>query len=98
VSESLLIALDWDGTAGSDWELWSGFVKLAQDRGHRVFICTSRSEEQCDEIKKQVAALGLRVVATAGEPKIKAADDIAGYLPDIWIDDQPHWLFRDVVE
>jgi hypothetical protein len=95
---SLLIALDWDGTAAADWDLWSGFIKSAQAHGHCVFIATSRGEDECGEIKKQVAPLGLRVVATGGKPKIKAVDDIAAYLPDIWIDDQPHWLFREVVE
>ena len=98
MSESLLIALDWDGTAGADWEFWSAFVKSAQAHGHRVFIATSRAEDECDEIKKAVAPLGLRIVATNGAPKIKAVDDLASYLPDIWIDDQPHWLFRDVIE
>lgn len=95
MAESLLIALDWDGTFSADRELWLEFIRLAGSRGHRVFIATARRTDQCDEIMRVVGPLGVPIVATGGKPKINAVDDLAGYLPDIWIDDEPDLLFRE---
>jgi 3-deoxy-D-manno-octulosonic-acid transferase len=88
--------LDWDGTFTEDPDLWRSFVCNAKARGHMVTIVTARHGEKSDEVKAEARSLGIDVIFTAGQPKIEAADK-AGLLVNVWIDDMPGLLFKEVV-
>lgn len=87
--------LDWDDTFTADPELWREFVKLARSRGHMVTIVTARLGEKSDEVRAEARALGIEALFTAGQPKIAAADN-NGLLVNVWIDDMPGLLFKEV--
>ena len=74
------IALDHDGTYTRDPELWDEFIKLANARGHQVVCVTMRGPHEG-------VAMPCEVIYTSRKAK-------AGFYPaDVWIDDQPQFLF-----
>lgn len=87
--------LDWDDTFTADPDLWREFVRLARARGHMVTIVTARHGEKSDEVRSEARALGIEALFTAGQPKISAADS-QGLLVNVWIDDMPGLLFKEV--
>lgn len=91
----MLIAIDYDGTYSADKALWLRFINDAQQSGHTVICATMRFEEElgtvCDKLKKVV-----RIICTDRKAK-KPALLAMGIRPDIWIDDNPEWLFGDAL-
>lgn len=85
--------LDFDGTFTEDRDLWRSFVRQAKARGHLVTFVTARHPS--DEVSQEAKALGIEALFTCGQPKIEAADK-AGLLVNVWIDDMPGLLFKDV--
>ena len=79
----MLIALDWDKTYTLDPELWDAFIVNAQQRGHTVKIVTMRYPH---EILQDAP---VEVLYTSRGAKAKTIS------PDVWIDDQPHWIVND---
>lgn len=79
----MFIALDYDKTYTADPTLWNNFVQLAQDRGHTVKIVTMRRTDE--------AIFGSPVEVVYTSRKAKAAVVNA----DIWIDDNPQWIYQD---
>ena len=82
----LMIGLDFDNTYTDDPILFGEFVKLAQQRGHVVFVTTARHHDNIKDI--QEALPNLEIITSAGGPK-KAATEAYGVSIDIWIDDMP---------
>lgn len=77
----MLIALDYDGTYTADPVLWDSFIAKAKERGHKVKIATMRHPSE------PIPDIGLDVVYTSRKAKF-------GCMPaDIWIDDNPQYLF-----
>lgn len=91
----MLIALDYDGTYTADKELWNVFIHQARLRGHEVIIATMRYE--ATESAPVIADLEGnvdKIIFTNRKAK-KAAVRVAYKDPDIWIDDNPDWLYED---
>lgn len=88
------IALDYDGTYTADPELWGGFVASAMARGHEVYIVTMRYAEEGAEIEYN---LKNRVTGIMYTSRMNKATYVFSQqkLMDIWIDDQPHFIFED---
>lgn len=86
------IALDFDGTFTADPSFWLDFISKAEKEGHEVRIVTMRCE-----IKDGInwAHMGwappCAVMWCDGEPK-RDFCKAAGWVPDIWIDDDPYSL------
>ena len=92
----MLFALDYDGTYTADPELWNVFIENAQARGHEVIIATMRYEQtEADIVKMQLADKVDAIVFTNRKAKKSAVRRIFGRDPDIWIDDNPDWLYED---
>lgn len=88
---SLLIALDWDMTFTADGELWEGFIQMANQQGHQVYIVTSRSPKTPIEYIPE----GIKgVVYCEFKSKYETMKDL-GYAVHIWIDDDPAWIVKD---
>lgn len=88
----LTIALDYDGTVTTDPDLWTDFLRRASARNHRVAIVTMRSPDE--PVDNPLIALAWRVIYTSRQAK-QAFVRSRGIRVDIWIDDQPHYIFED---
>lgn len=91
----MLIALDYDGTYTTAPDLWLGFLESARSAGHQVWIVTMRDDFELEDVRRQLQGRVDRIVATcrcAKAPYLKAWH---GVVPDIWIDDQPHFIHQD---
>lgn len=84
---ALNIALDYDGTWTEHPAFWDAFRALARGYGHKVTIVTMRTPSE------PVEASGA-VIYTSRRAKLKYAEE-NGIDVDIWIDDNPGWLFTD---
>lgn len=81
------IALDYDGTYTSDAVLWDSFIRLAMSRGHEIVIVTMR-------YPKEKIESNLEIIYTSRSAKKLYCDENDLYF-DIWIDDNPEWLFTN---
>ena len=91
--KKLLIAIDYDGTYTEDPKLWDAFIALATRAGHRVICCTMRYEDtEGDEVKDLLRGKVERIFFTGRKNKSEALGTHE-LVPDIWIDDAPHWIF-----
>jgi hypothetical protein len=80
------IALDYDSTYTADPSLWDGFIALAKERGHSVWIVTCRRDT--DENRQDVKVSGCFIVFTGSVAKSFHCKE-RGLKIDIWIDDDP---------
>jgi len=93
----MIIALDYDGTYTADREMWNKFIESARDHGHEVIVATMRYEaiegqQVLDDLEDRVS----RIIFT--NRKAKKAEVRKQYTdPDIWIDDNPDWLYEDAL-
>jgi hypothetical protein len=79
----VIIALDYDKTYTADPTLWNGFIFAAKARKHDVKIVTLRTPSESIQVD------GVEVIYTSRQAKMK---HIAA---DIWIDDNPAWVYQD---
>ncbi len=92
----MIIALDYDGTYTADKELWNSFIQQAQSNGHEVIVATMRYESEGYEVVTDLGERVARIIFTDRKAK-KAAVRMQYKDPDIWIDDNPEWLFEDAL-
>ena len=90
---NMLIALDYDGTYTADPYLWDIFVEAATIKGHTIYCVTMRTEEEAKEIPKVLLDKVLLICTNrmAKEPILISQ----GINIDIWIDDNPNWIYTD---
>lgn len=89
---SHLIALDIDGTYSIDPDLWDRFIAWAHARGHTVVAVTMRHEhETCPLTERLSKLVKIFYTGRAAKAAAMAALDIK---PNIWIDDNPLWIFQ----
>jgi len=84
----MLISLDYDGTYSADPGLWDQFIALAQARGHEVVCVTARGPDQPVKVP-------IEVIYACGKAKEEVMFDLKRD-PQIWIDDQPEFILRDL--
>ncbi len=91
----MLIALDYDGTYTADPEMWDSFIHNARIRGHSIVVATMRFNKlEGDEVRKALAESVDLIVFTERKAKKQFLRNMQ-IIPDIWIDDQPDWLYED---
>lgn len=88
------IALDYDGTFTEDPELWRTLVSHARMRGHEVYVVTMRHEHEGEAVKRQLSLFVDQIVFTGRKAKRRHMDFL-GIEIDVWIDDEPHWVYTD---
>lgn len=97
------IALDYDGTYTHDPSLWLVWIIQAQGRDHDVRIVTMRypSEEaggpDAGAMDHRLRALGVPIIFTCREAKAPACA-AAGWVPDVWVDDNPRAVNESAVQ
>lgn len=90
----LTIAIDYDGTYTADPLMWMGVIIMMKRMGHTVICATMRTGKEAQQMDPNLINLVDAVVPTFRKAK-KAAVLAAGHAPDIWIDDNPEWLYKD---
>ncbi len=95
--QSKLYAIDYDKTITTDIDMWVEFIKLLELRGHKVVIVTMRSHEEKQRIDERVSDACAWIVPTNRKAKKQFCKDF-GIEPDIWIDDEPQYLFVDATD
>lgn len=90
----MIFSLDYDGTYTADPELWLNFVKQAQERGHTIVCITMRYPYE-NVMDPRLTEL-VNVVYTSRKAKKQEAK-MQGVVPNIWIDDNPDWLYEDAL-
>jgi hypothetical protein len=93
----MIIALDFDGTYTEDPKLWDNFIYEVKLLGHTVLCVTMRYKET--ESQDVLAALNGKVDRIVFTERIAKAEKLKslGIKPDIWIDDNPYWIFQNSI-
>lgn len=87
----MIIVLDYDRTYTADKDLWDKFIKLCKLKGHKVICLTMRRYPE-----EQILDMPIDITYTDRQAKKRYADE-NGIAVDIWIDDNPAWLFEDAL-
>lgn len=85
---SLHFALDWDGTANMDQEVFFKVVKILKEAGHKVWIVTMRYQSERHEIPAFWDEVVEAVICTGRLAKAPFMLSL-GILVHIWMDDTP---------
>lgn len=91
----LKIAVDYDDTYTADPELWYDFMRTAQDRGHKVFICTYRDDRYDVDAELSYLEVQFEIVYTRGVAKKWWCEQFGPGEVDIWIDDKPERIYEN---
>jgi hypothetical protein len=81
----MIIALDHDGTYTRDPAMWDEWITMARNHGHRVICVTMRYPQESLQMPCEIVYTSRQAKA----PYMAARN----CLPDVWIDDSPHWIF-----
>lgn len=89
------IAIDYDFTISLDPELWERVIIMMLSNGDDVRIVTFRDDDFGNidiEAFRVYMRDELPIIYTAGELKAPFCLEHHDWVPDIWIDDNPHWI------
>jgi len=90
----MIIALDFDGTYTEDPEFWNLVIAAAACRSHEVIVATMRHDHEMEGERQKLERAGVsRVICTGRKAKMRFLEE-RGIRPDVWIDDQPMFLFQ----
>ena len=87
------ICFDYDGTITDFHEYLLPMAEKMKDAGFNIIICTMRYEHERDDLLKKLCKK-YEVYFTAREAKETYLIN-KGIIPNLWIDDNPRWIFTD---
>ena len=94
----MLVSLDYDGTYTLDPEFWDDFIATIRTRGHKVYCVTMRYPGvEGNPVRDALVGRVDEIIFTGRRAKL----EYLSYLninPDIWIDDQPHFIYMDAIK
>lgn len=91
----MIIAIDYDNTYTADPAMWDEAIKLFQFCHHSVICVTARPEIMGQVVLDSIGKL-VPVLCAGGEWK----RDFAlkhGYKVDVWIDDSPEFIAKQIL-
>jgi len=91
----MIIAIDYDQTYAADPETFNKVISLFQEAGHTVICVTGRSEDMGEPVMKSIGKI-VPVIFAGKEWKNEAAKK-RGYDVNIWIDDNPSMVARQIL-
>jgi len=96
--KQIIICIDYDGTFTKIPDLLTEFIKSAKKTGHVVICATMRhdNEEEAPAVRAAMDHLVDDIIFTGRQAKEKFLMDQNIHV-DIWIDDQPFWIYRDAI-
>lgn len=90
----MLIALDFDDTYTRDPWFWDKTIELAKMRGHQVIVATMRHDYEGKEVTDALEGKVDDILFTGRKAKYKFVAE-RGYMPSVWIDDNPFFILMD---
>lgn len=91
----MIIAIDYDGTYSRDPQTFDTIIALLKSAGHTVICATYRS---ADNIQPVIDSIGkLCPVILAGNGWKREAAEKAGYKVDVFVDDMPSSIERQML-
>lgn len=91
----MIISIDYDSTYTADPETFNKVIGLFQQAGHTVICVTSRSPDMGEPVLASIGKL-IPVIFANGTFK-KAAAHKRGYDVNVWVDDMPMTIDRQVL-
>jgi len=91
--KQLIICIDYDGTFTEIPDLLTQLITSAQEAGHRVICATLRYKSEGAEVTNAIGRL-CEVIFTGRKAKGSYLSKM-GIVPDIWIDNEPFWIYKD---
>lgn len=91
----MLIALDYDDTYTRDPLGWLTVVTFMKSKGHEFICCTMRTPGEAHNLHAPLREV-MPVHCTSRKAKQAFLADL-GIYPDVWIDDNPRWLYVDAL-
>lgn len=92
-----IICIDYDGTITTFPELLLPLIRTAVKRGFRVIVCTMRyPSERTSSLDLLKDKEGVELIFTSRKAKKPYLENM-NIRPDLWIDDNPHWILEDSV-
>ncbi len=90
------LSLDYDGTYTRDPIIWDAAIKVLRQAGHKVYVVTMRydNEREGTPVRLALALHADAIYFTGRKAKQKFMHD-HGIRIDVWIDDQPGFIFMD---
>jgi hypothetical protein len=92
----MLIAIDYDGTYNKDPQVFSKIIDLLKSAGHDVICVTMRYKLDIDLAMKTSIGKKCQIITTGRKAKKLFVEKI-GIHPDIWIDNDPCFLFKNAM-
>ena len=93
----MIVAIDYDNTYTAAPELWNQVIKLFQDANHIVICVTGRTEDPILSEPVLYSVGKLVPVIFAGSLWKREAALKRGYKVDIWIDDMPEMVSKQLL-
>lgn len=90
----MIIALDFDQTYTEDPVLFTQFAAMARKAGHTVVVATMRHPAEGGDVRKELGWLPIYFTGRKAKRAFLAAE---GVHPDVWIDDNPAWIYQDAI-
>lgn len=91
-----VICIDFDGTYSEYPDLWDEVIRKMRDKGIKVIGCTMRFESETvpelERLKKAVNEMYF-----TGRKAKKPFLEGMHIFPEIWIDDNPEWIYTDAI-
>lgn len=93
----MIIALDYDGTYTLDPESWNKMILNFEEAGHKVICVTGRDDRE-DFARPVLDSIGKYCqVIFAGKEWKRDAVAAAGFKVDVWIDDMPESISKQIL-
>jgi hypothetical protein len=90
----MLIAIDFDGTITEDIQCFYELKKTFEFYHHEIIIVTMRYLEEEEYFLNRFKQEGIKVIYTGRKAKLDFLSNM-NIFPDIWIDDNPKWIYED---
>lgn len=94
MNQKPIICLDYDGTYTRFPDLLDLIVKHCKDKNYEIILATMRYESEKDIGLEVIEMKGVKIIYTNRQAKYLFLQSI-GIKPDLWIDDEPKWLFQN---
>ena len=86
------ISLDYDETYTQDPILWHHLIRIAKERGHKVYVVTMRFPEEGADVLQDLNSHVEQIIFTSRQAKKEYCYKNHNLNIDVWIDDMPFFV------
>ena len=95
MSEEKIICIDYDGSFTEFPDLFNIIINYCNKNGILCIMATMRNENEKDDILRELESK-IQIHYTNRQAKLYYLDKL-NIKPDLWIDDNPRWLFNNTI-